>query len=178
MTVTGFIRRPLTSLDGWWEEASPKRRIDFNFGNMGMLLGLMMPSLSIVLNGPVPSSVLDDMPVGLQIAMCAAIFFGCGMKLHGALGGRRFWFPRMDPKRCYTWGYAGAPIAFVGTVTYGYFILSNTPNFWSAMSGVSTPLFGLGIMGQAALYLLEYRRIDRNERRGIQAEIDHKAAEQ
>jgi len=175
MTAKSFVRHPINSLDGWWEDVSPKRRIDLNLGNMFMLVGLMLPSLSIVLNGPVPTSILVDMDDDLQISMCACIFFGCGMKLHGALSGRKWWFPNMALKRCYTLGFSGAPIAFVGAITYGYYILHNTPNFWSALSGFSTPMFGTGILLQGLLYILEYRRIDRNERllRVIEHEKPH-----
>lgn len=170
--MRSFFRRPMTTLDGWWEDISPHRRLDFNFGNLSMLIGLMLPSLSIILTGPVPTSILTDMPEGLQVAMCACIFFGAGMKLHGALAGHRYWFPTMSVKRCYTYGYSGAPLASVGCITYGYYILSNTQNFWSALGGVATPLFGVGIMAQAFLYILEYRRIDRNERRLTDLAID------
>lgn len=157
------LRHPVTSLDNWWEDASPQRRIDFNFGNMGMLLGLMCPSLSIVLKGPVPNSALGMMSTGLQILMCVCIFGGCGMKLHGALSGRRFYFPGTPLKTCYRYGYSGAPIATMGALVYGWYILSNTENWSSALSGVSTPCFGIGISLQAVLYWLEYRRIQRNE---------------
>lgn len=151
-------------LDDWWERASPKRRIDMNFGNMFMLAGLILPALSIVLRGPVPTSALNDMPDTLQIAMCGCIFFGCGMKLHGAIAGRRFYFPHTTLKRCYRYGYTWAPLATAGTWVYGWYIINGTPNFWSAMGGISTPLFGLGISLQAVLYWLEYRRINRNEK--------------
>lgn len=157
--------RPLHRIDTWWDERAPRRRIDSNFGNGFMLVGLMLPSLSIILRGPTPNSALLDMPEGLQISMCALIFIGCVMKLHGALAGRRFYFPHTPIKRCYTWGYSGAPLASVGCITYGYFILSNTENFWSALGGVATPMFGIGISAQAVLYFLEYRRIDNNETR-------------
>lgn len=156
--------RVLERIDAWWDANSPRRRLDSNFGNLFMLLGLMLPSLSIVIRGPVPSSVLAHMPEGLQVAMCACIFFGCAAKLHGALAGRRFWFPHTSIKRCYVYGYSGAPMASVGCITYGYYILSNTENFWSALSGIATPMFGVGISAQALIYALEYRRIDRNER--------------
>jgi hypothetical protein len=132
---------------------------------MFMLIGLMLPTMSIILTGPVPNSALMNMPESLQIAMCCCIFLGCGMKLHGALAGRRFYFPGTSVKRCYTYGYSGAPLATVGCITYGYYILSNTDNFLSALGAISTPMFGTGITAQAVLYMLEYRRIDRNEKR-------------
>lgn len=158
-----IIRR----LDRWWERNSPKRRIDFNLGNMFMLAGLMLPSFSIVLRGPVPSSALAAMPTTLQTAMCGCIFAGCGMKLHGALAGRRFYFRRTPLKRCYRYGYTWAPLATIGTWVYAYYIIRGTQNFWSALGAISTPMFGLGISLQAVLYWLEYRRIDRNEKRLI-----------
>jgi hypothetical protein len=153
----------LARLDRWWEENSPKRRLDRNSGNLFMLLGLMLPSLSIILQGPVPSSVLEDMPAGLQTAMCAFIFLGCGIKLHGVLSGTRWWFPHAALQKCYRWGYTGAPMATTGCLVYGYYILSGTPNFLSALGGVATPMFGLGISVQAVFYWLESRRIEHNE---------------
>jgi hypothetical protein len=156
-------------LDTWWERASPQRRLDMNMGNLFLLAGLMLPAMSIMLTGPSPSSVLRNMSDGMQVCMCSAIFLGCGMKLHGAVAGRRFWFPKTPLKRSYTYGYSGAPIAAVGCITYGYYILTNTENFWSVLSGIGIPLFGVGVLLQGGLYLLEYRRIDRNERQLRQA---------
>lgn len=129
-----------------------------------MLIGLMLPSMSIILQGPTPNSVLADMPTWLQIAMCGCIFGGCGIKLHGALTGSRFYFPRTSLTTSYRWGYTGAPMATVGALVYGWFILSGTPTFLSALGGVSTPMFGIGISIQALFYWLESRRIARNER--------------
>ena len=159
-------------LDRWWEGASRERRIDFNLGNEALLLGLSIPAMSIILNGPVPNSSLIRMPIWLQIAMCVCIFVGCLMKLHGAMSGHRWWFPQTPLKRSYTYGFAGAPIAFVGCVTYSWFILGSVENFWSAMSSIGILFFGTGILGQAILYLLEYRRIDRNEHTLRQVVID------
>lgn len=153
-------------MDRWWERVSPQRRIDFNLGNMFMLLGLLFPSLSIMLQGPVPNSTLSEMPEWLQVFMCVLIFFGCGMKLHGALAHRRFYFCNTSLKRCYRYGVAGAPAATSGLLVYGYFLLSSTPTFLSAMSTMGTTFFGIGISGQAVLYWLEARRIERNELEG------------
>lgn len=153
----------MNTFDRWWERTSTERRIDLNFGNMCMLIGLMLPTLSIVLQGPTPNSVLRGMPDNLQIMMCACIFGGCALKLHGALAGRKFYFPNTTLQRCYQFGCMGAPMATAGAFVYGWVILSNTPTFLSALSGVSTPMFGLGISLQAALYWLEARRIERNE---------------
>lgn len=128
-----------------------------------MLIGLMLPTLSIVLQGPVPNSALEDMHEGLQVAMCAAIFLGCGTKLHGALSGSKWYFPKTRLAKAYRWGYTGAPLATMGTWVYAYYILSGTETFWSALSGISTPMFGLGISIQALFYWLESRRIDNAE---------------
>ena len=157
------VDRPLAVLDAWWEAVSPRRRLDRNAGNMCMLIGLMLPSLSIVLRGPVPNSVLADMPENLQIGMCACIFGGCSIKVHGALSGSRWYFPHTSLEQSYRWGYAGAPAATMGLWVYGYYTLSNTPNFWSALAAVATPLYGVGIGVQAVFYWLESRRIERNE---------------
>jgi hypothetical protein len=164
----------LDRLDTWWATISPRRRLDRSAGNMFMLIGLMLPSLAIVLQGPVPNSALEDMPDYLQVGMCGCIFVGCGIKLHGALSGSRWYFPRTSLKKAYRWGYTGAPMATVGCWAYGWFILAGTPNFLSALGGVATPMFGLGISLQALFYWLESRRIDRAEHTLIeqaQAEI-------
>lgn len=164
-------RNLLAHIDKRWADRAPQRRLDRNAANVCMLLGLMLPSMSIILQGPTPSSVLQDMPTGLQIGMCACIFIGCGIKLHGALAGSRFYFPHADLKTCYRWGYTGAPMATMGSFVYGYYILSGTSTFLSALGGVSTPMFGLGIAIQAVFYWLESRRIEHTEAILIEQEI-------
>src|SRR5690348_9601538 len=99
------MRSPIGILDAWWARSSPERRLDRNAGNMCMLIGLMLPALSIVLQGPPPNSVLLGMGPHLQIAMCACIFIGCGIKLHGALSGSRWYFPKTKRAQSYRWGY-------------------------------------------------------------------------
>lgn len=158
------LKQIVDRLDQWWAEVSPRRRLDRGPANLFMLAGLMLPSLSIILRGPTPNSVLRDMPDALQIAMCFCIFVGCGIKLHGALSGMRWYFPKANLQTCYRWGYTGAPMATMGALVYGWFILSGTDNFLSALGGISTPLFGCGISVQAVMYWLESRRIERNER--------------
>lgn len=154
----------LARADQWWSDESPRRRLDRNAANMSMLIGLMLPTLSIILQGPTPNSVLADMPDPLQIAMCACIFSGCGIKLHGALAGSRWYCPRTPLKKSYRWGYTGAPVATMGCLVYGWFILAGTPTWLSALGGVATPIFGIGISIQAVFYWLESRRIARVER--------------
>lgn len=158
------LLHPVLSLDHWWSRVSPERRLDRNAGNMSMLVGLMLPTFSIIFRGPTPNSALTDMPDGLQIWMCAFIFAGCGLKLFGSLSGFPWFRPKARLKDCYRWGFTGAPIATSGCLVYGYYILSNTDNVWSALSGISTPLFGVGVSVQAFIYWLEWRRIDKAER--------------
>jgi hypothetical protein len=55
-------------------------------------------------------------------------------------------------------------MATMGCLVYGWFILSGTDTFLSALGGISTPMFGIGITIQAGFYWLESRRIERNER--------------
>lgn len=147
-------------LDRWWAKAAAKRRIDHNAANLCMLLALMGPSLSIVLRGPTPSSKLVEMSTGLQITMCACIFGGLAIKLHGALSGTRFWFPRTPLRQCYRFGYSGAPMACAGLFVYGWFLLHDTPTWTSAMGAIATPMFGLGIGIQGFFYWLESRRVE------------------
>lgn len=171
------VSHPVQSADDWWLRVSPRRRLDRNAGNMFMLIGLMLPTLSIVLRGPTPNSVLNGMPEYLQVWMCAFIFGGCGLKLYGALSGFKYFRPNVHLKDCYKWGFIGAPLASTGAIVYGYYILSNTENFWSALSGVSTPMFGIGISVQAFFYWLEWRRIERNEHLYIREAKEHREAQ-
>lgn len=161
------VTHPITALDNWWFRNSPDRRLDRNFGNICMLIGLMFPTLAIVLVGPVPNSQLALMPNWLQIWMCAFIFFGCGTKLHGAMSGSRWYFPKIGVKKAYSYGFIGAPFATTGLLIYGYFILTNTQTWVSALGGILTPMLGIGIGLQAIQYWLEWRRIDRNEAKMI-----------
>lgn len=138
--------------------------MDHSPANFCVLIGLMLPSLSIVLLGPSPTSVLTGMSSDMQVAMCACIFSGLAVKVHGALSHTRWWFPRTTLRRCYQLGYTGAPIAVGGLLVYGFYILSNTPTALSALGAVLTPFLGLGIGLQAVVYWLESRRIENNER--------------
>lgn len=159
-----FVKR----IDDWWDRTAPTRRLDRNGANMCMLIGLVLTSFSVIVIGPSPSSVIRDMTDHLQIAMCVCIFSGCLVKLFGALAHSRFFFPRMRVKTCYQIGVGGAPLASSGLFVYGWFLLENTPTWTSALGAVLTPMLGAGILIQSAFYLLEARRIGRNERLMIQ----------
>lgn len=155
-----FVKR----IDDWWDRTAPTRRLDHNAGNMCMLIGLVLTSLSVIILGPSPSSVIRDMTDSLQIAMCVCIFSGCLLELFGAVAHSRFFFPRMKLKTCYQIGVAGAPLASSGLFVYGWFLLENTPTWTSALGAVLTPMLGVGVLIQSVFYLLEARRIGRNER--------------
>lgn len=157
------VFHPVKDLDNWWFRVSPNRRLDRNAGNMFMLVGLMFPTAAIVIVGPVPNSALSGMPEWLQMWMCAFIFGGCATKLHGALSGFKYYRPKTTVKQAYSYGFIGAPFATSGLLVYGYFILANTPNWVAAVSGILTPMLGLGIGLQGVFYWLEFRRIQRNE---------------
>lgn len=163
-----LLRHPVVALDLWWEIHSENLRLDHNLANLCMLIGLICASSSVLLLGPSPTSALRVMPPELQIAMCCCIFTGCIIKMHGVFSNSRFWFPRMSLKHCYQLGYNGAPIATAGLFVYGWYLLSNTPTWTSALGAVLTPLLGLGILLQGFVYWLEARRIERVERRMIQ----------
>lgn len=160
-------RHPVAALDLWWDETSSSRRLDHYPANLCMLIGLILSSFSIVLQGPSPTSVLVDMSPEMQIAMCVCIFGGCVIKLHGVLSHTRIWFPSKPLRKCYQLGYTGAPLATAGLFVYGYFILHSTPTWLSALGGVLTPLLGVGISLQGCVYWLEARRIERRERQMI-----------
>lgn len=167
MRISNHWLHPIASLDLWWDETSSSRRLDHYPANMFMLVGLLISSMSIVLQGPSPSSALSTMATSTQIAMCACIFGGCAIKLHGVLSHTRIWFPRKSLRKCYQLGYTGAPVASAGLLVYGYYILSNTPTWLSALGGMLTPLLGLGVLFQGVVYGLESRRIERRERQMI-----------
>lgn len=158
-------------LDNWWEQVSPKRRLDRGPVYLCVLLGLAGPALSIILFGPVPNNAaLLGMSDGLQIAMCGLIFLHCVLGLHAACAGARFYFPAMTAKRAYRLGYSAAPAGVAALCVYGAVILSNAFQavtvkiaVVSALSGILTPALGVGIAVQAVLFWLESRRIDRNE---------------
>lgn len=161
------MRHPIAALDGWWEATAATRRIDHYPANLCLLAGLVCSTGSIVLQGPSPSSVLVGMNDRLQIAMCACILIGCATKLHGVLCHTRIWFPNKPLIRCYQLGYTGAPIASGGLFVYGFYILSNTPTWLSAVGGVLTPCLGLGVLLQGGVYWLESRRIGRRQQHMI-----------
>lgn len=158
-----FVRHPIWAIDRWWEMQSRKHRLDRNPANLCMLVGLMLSSLSIILKGPSPNSSLVSMSENLQIAMCACIFVGLGIKLYGLLIGSR-WFRSSVSLRCaYQKGYQGAPVASAGMFVYGFYLIENTHDWTSAIGAVLTPLLGLGVLLQGGLYWIETRRIEHVE---------------
>lgn len=158
------VSHPLKTLDNWWIRVTPDRRLDRGAANICMLIGLVVPTLGIVLIGTAPSSVaITIMPEWLQIWMCAFIFGGCCIKLHGAFCGMRWYFPRAQVKHCYVLGCLGAPLASTGLFVYAFYTAKATPTWVSAMSAVLTGMLGLGIALQAFFYWLEWRRIEHNE---------------
>lgn len=156
-------QHPVKALDQWWTRRIADGRVDRNPLAICALLGLMGPTLAIILTGPAPSSVLSGMPDDLQVTMCAFIFVGCGGMLHGAMLGARWYFygtRRTALRRSYT----SAPLAVSGLVVYGGFILGNTDgNVIAALSGILTPALGLGLLLLAGKYWLEERRMQRLE---------------
>jgi hypothetical protein len=158
-----LLRHPVSSLDDWWSKVSPERRLDHNLDSICMLVGLALPALSIVLIGPAPTTTVADMSPNLQIAMCACIFGGCVMKLHGVFSHTRFWFPNTPIRRCYQIGYSAAPAATAGLLVYGWFLVTNTETWLSAVGAVLPPMLGFGIGLQSVMYWLEARRIERVE---------------
>lgn len=154
-------------VDDWWERTAPTRRLDRTGLSVCLLIGLMLSTLSILMLGPSPSSALRDMTNGLQVAMSLFIFSGCLINFFGTVAHSRFFLSRMKVKTCYQIGVAGAPLASSGLFVYGWFLLENTPTWTSALGAVLTPMLGTGILIQALFYLLEARRIGRNEAKMI-----------
>lgn len=157
-------RHPIVALDLWWEVKSQNLRLDHNFANLCMIIGLICASASTLLVGPTPTSALRVMPPNLQMAMCSCIFGGLLIKLQGVAAHSRFWFPRWSLRRCYQLGYNGAPIAAGGLFVYGFYLIENSQYWTSALAAVLTPLLGLGVLGQGVVYWLEARRLERVER--------------
>lgn len=165
--VLYVLRHPITMLDRWWQQSAPTRRLDHSPANLCMVLGLMAPALSIVLVGPSPSSALADMGENIQILMCACIFTGGAIKLHGAASHTRFWFRDRALRRCYQIGYAGAPIASAGLFVYGYYLIENTVTWSSTLGATGTMFFAVGLLLQGFVYWLESRRLETAERQLI-----------
>lgn len=144
-------------LDKWWE--SRKRRLDRAPANLALTVGLMCPTLSIALHGPAPTSFVFSMDDVTQIAMCACIFVGLAICLHGMCMGSRWYFPRATLLQCYAKAMYGGPLAFVGLFVYTWFLAMGTPNVWGTLGIFLTPALAGGIVGQTFLYWLDMRRI-------------------
>lgn len=150
-------------LDHWWQSKSEGRRLDRAPANLGLTVGLMFPCLSIVLRGPSPTSFLSSMDNVTQIAMCAMIFTGLAICLHGMILGSRWYFPHATLVRCYRKAMYGGPLAIVGLAVYTYFLVIGTPNVWGTLNVFLTPALGLAVAGQCLLYWLDMRRIAKNK---------------
>lgn len=148
-------------LDRWWQSKS--RRLDRAPANLGLTVGLMFPALSITLRGPSPTSFLNDMDDVTQIAMCAMIFVGLAICLHGMCMGSRWYFPRASLINCYRKAMYGGPLAVVGLAVYTYFLAVGTPNVWGTLNIFLTPALGGAVAGQCFLYWLDIRRIQSNK---------------
>ena len=171
--VVKFIFHPIATLDDFWEERSPKRRVDRIPSNICLLIGLMLPTASIILRGPLPTSAVANMSETLQVSMCGCIFAGCAIKLHGAcLGAKWYPFRCKHVQNAYRWGCAGAPAAVAGLGVYTYYLfLATNGNVWSAISACLTPALGLGIGLNAIMYWFESRRIERVENQLITRKV-------
>lgn len=175
--IAATLLHPIAAADLWWR-SKPDRRLDRYPANLCLLFGLVFASLSILLIGPTPNSRLTLMSPDLQMMMCACIFGGCIIKIHGLLSHSRFYFPHTPLKQCYQFGYNGAPIASAGLFVYGFYLLEGTPNWTSALGTLLTPLLGLGVLLQGVAYWLEARRIEDAEQGMIRLAVAAKRNEQ
>lgn len=140
-------------IERWWERR--QFRIDRNPVYIAAMAAIAVPSLSIVLYGPVPTSNVKELPVPTQIALCICILTGCVMALRACL--------IREPKRAYRLGATWLPLTCGGLFTYGLVVLTNTDNASSALGGFLTPALGGGLAAQAVFMWLEARRIARKE---------------
>lgn len=154
------LRHPIQSLDIWWAVTADCRRLDHAPANACMIVGLMLSTMSILLQGPSPNSTLEGMTPDLQMFMCLCIFVGLGIKLHGALAHTRFFRRNMPLRKCYEYGYRGAPLASSGLFVYSWYIISNTVGWLSALGSVLVGFLGFGILLQGMAYWLESRRLE------------------
>lgn len=164
------MRSPIKALDVWWEKTSPKRRLDHHPLYVCVLVGLLGPALSIVMFGPLPASALAGMSDTLQVMLCTLLVMHSVIGLHAVFLGTRFYL-KGPLKRAYRLGYSAAPAGVASLFVYGVVVLANAFQsvsakimVMSALSGILTPLLGLGVALQALLFWLESRRIERNEK--------------
>lgn len=163
-----WLRNPIASLEVQWAASATRRRLDHSPANMCMIIGLMLSSTSIVVQGPTPSSTLHNMSANLQVAMCGFIVVGLGIKLYGALSHTCFFRPHVPLRLCYQKGYLGAPLAASGMLVYAWYIVDSIEGGWlSALGSVLVGFLGVGVMLQGAVYWLEARRLERVERHMI-----------
>ena|SRR6478752_2930935 len=168
-----FMFHPIAVMDEFWEHRSPKRRVDRIPSHIAMLIGLMLPTGAIILRGPAPTSAVADMSEVLQVSMCACIFIGCGIQLHGACL-QAVWYPFRcrHIQNAYRWGVAGAPAIVAGLGVYTYYLfLATHGNVWGAISACLTPSLGIGIWFNAVMYWFEARRIERVENQLITRKV-------
>jgi hypothetical protein len=92
--------------------------------------------------------------------LALTLFIGSTIALVGVATGTRFFRPRIDPRRAYRLGIAGAPAYAASLAVYGWAIIAGTPSWPSALGGVLGPLIGLGALINAFTFWLEVRRID------------------
>jgi hypothetical protein len=162
-----WARHPVHSLDKWWETKFSALRLDHNISNFCVILGLIITALSTLILGSTPTSSLNVAPRSTEMAMCACIFIGLSIKMHGVLAHSRWYFPNTTLRRCYQFGYTGAPIASAGLFVYGFYLIEHT-ELWSSVIGACvTPFLGVGVLLQGGMYWLEARRMERAEREMI-----------
>jgi hypothetical protein len=112
--------------------------------------------------GPVPDSVISEIPNNLQDALSILMFVGASFALTGSLMGSWFFFPRANKITMYRLGIIGTPAIAASLAFYGWAIVNGTPSFTSAMAGMMSPSLCVSAIVNSIFLGLEIRRIKRN----------------
>lgn len=150
-------------------------RIDHGPMYVCVIFALFLWSLSLLIAGPIKYSVLDELSDETQDFLALCIFFGSGMCLIGILSGTRFLAKHTDPRRSYLWGVAGTPTTTAAVWIY----------FWAVVHGATSPVLSgmgsalslfipIGAFINAALFLIERRRITRNIPKVLKQELEQR----
>jgi hypothetical protein len=149
-------------LDGWWTRHSDFRRYDRGPMYLTMMIALMFSAVSMLIQGPVPGSNLEELSEITQTMLALFLFAGSGLCVFGATVGSKYWFPRWGRIRSYRVGICGVPAVVTSLGFYSYAIYAGAVNVASALGGTLGPLMTLGTLINGFYFYLETRRIERN----------------
>jgi len=129
-----------------------------------VMIGLAMVSLSILIAGPVPTSVIADLSWTTQQLLASVIFIGSVMCIIGSSMCSKYFFPFADQRSAYAWGIGGSISTAISVELYFIFIVkgASSPVLSGLAAGLSL-MIPIGALLNARLFL--------NKRRTITEEI-------